>query len=467
MASGNASHYFALRVPDKHVLVHRHGILTNAFAYNSMTFADRLNSTQRAVPLMNASSIFGFVAGVMATLAALLLVRPLLGKRLESFQQRPGLARWWWAGGLVAVGAALSLYYYAGSPSVVATTHADASVSDSAQPGSMDSVIAALEARLRSKGGSDAEWELLAQSYEFTQRAEAAALARKHKLAANIAGAANSAAAPSKPLTTAGQKLLTTAEAARRKRDYKSAREAYQKLAGLDQMDADAWANYADASASLNGNSLIGDPEQYLRQALRLDPNHQKALWLQASVEHEVGRFQAAVATWQRLLTQMPAGSSDAKLIAANLAEDKLLATRGAAALADIGVKANVGTTSGTGVSAGTVLRGEINLSDALRTRVKPGMTLFILAKSVDSPGAPVAVMRTTTGNWPVQFQLDDSMAMLPGRNLSGAGKVTVEARISLSGLAASAPGDLLGVTPAMSARGAAPLRIVIQKVIG
>jgi cytochrome c-type biogenesis protein CcmH/NrfG len=416
---------------------------------------------------MNASSIFGFVAGVMATLAVLLLVRPLLGKRLESFQQRPGLARWAWAGGLVAVGMAVSLYYYAGSPSVVATTHAAATMPDSAQPGSMDGVIAALEARLRSKGGSDAEWELLAQSYEFTQRADAAALARKHQVAANSAGAANLAAAPSKPLTTEGQKLLATAEAARRKRDYNSARAAYQQLARLDQMDADSWANFADASASLNGNSLIGDPEQYLLQALRLDPTHHKALWLQASVEHEAGRFQSAVTTWQRLLTQMPAGSSDAKLIAANIAEDQLLATPSVAATADRDASANVGTTSGKAVSVGTVLRGEINLSDALRAKVKPGMTLFILAKSVDSPGAPVAVVRTTTGNWPLQFLLDDSMAMLPGRNLSSAGKVTVEARISLSGLAASAPGDLLGVTPAMSARGAAPLRIVIQKVIG
>jgi hypothetical protein len=57
-------------------------------------------------------------------------------------------------------------------------------------------------------------------------------------------------------------------------------------------------------------------------------------------------------------------------------------------------------------------------------------------------------------------------MAMLEGRNLSSAGMVTIEARISLSGLANSAPGDFLGSTPPMPAAGAKPLRIVINKTV-
>jgi cytochrome c-type biogenesis protein CcmH len=111
-------------------------------------------------------------------------------------------------------------------------------------------------------------------------------------------------------------------------------------------------------------------------------------------------------------------------------------------------------------------VRGEVELADALKSKVRAGMTLYIVAKSVASPGPPVAAMRTTTGSWPVKFELSDAMAMLEGRNLSSAGMVTIEARISLSGLANSAPGDFLGSTPPMPAAGAKPLRIVINKTV-
>jgi cytochrome c-type biogenesis protein CcmH len=78
-----------------------------------------------------------------------------------------------------------------------------------------------------------------------------------------------------------------------------------------------------------------------------------------------------------------------------------------------------------------------------------------------------VAVIRTTTGAWPLVFELNDSQSMLPERKLSTAGAVTVEARISLSGQAISQPGDLLGSTAPLSPRDGKVLKIVIQKVVG
>jgi cytochrome c-type biogenesis protein CcmH len=94
-------------------------------------------------------------------------------------------------------------------------------------------------------------------------------------------------------------------------------------------------------------------------------------------------------------------------------------------------------------------------------------VTLFILAKSVNSPGAPVAVLRTTTGSWPVRFQLDDTLAMMPERKLSTAGEVTIEARVSKSGQAVPQSGDLIGVTNPLDPAAAKPVRIVIEREIG
>src|SRR5450631_2868277 len=116
--------------------------------------------------------------------------------------------------------------------------------------------------------------------------------------------------------------------------------------------------------------------------------------------------------------------------------------------------------------ASGTALSGEITLAPALKTKAAAGETLFIVAKSVDAPGVPVAVFRGSVGSWPLKFTLDDSQSMLPGRNLSNAGRVTIEARISQKGQPLPASGDLQGSTGVINPADHRPLRILIDRVI-
>ena len=107
-----------------------------------------------------------------------------------------------------------------------------------------------------------------------------------------------------------------------------------------------------------------------------------------------------------------------------------------------------------------------VTLAPALRSKAAAGETLFIVAKSVDSPGAPVAVFRGSVGSWPLKFSLDDSQSMLPGRNLSSAGRVTVEARISRKGQPLPAAGDLQGSSGVINPADHQLLKILIDRVI-
>ena len=113
-----------------------------------------------------------------------------------------------------------------------------------------------------------------------------------------------------------------------------------------------------------------------------------------------------------------------------------------------------------------TAVSGEVSLAAGLTAKAAAGATLFIVAKSVDSPGVPVAVFRGSVGSWPVKFTLDDSQSMLPGRNLSSAGRVTIEARISQSGQPLPAAGDLQGSTGAVNPADHRPLKILIDRII-
>jgi hypothetical protein len=112
------------------------------------------------------------------------------------------------------------------------------------------------------------------------------------------------------------------------------------------------------------------------------------------------------------------------------------------------------------------VIAGQVELAAALKSAVPDGLTLFIVAKSVDSPGPPVAIVRTITGSWPLAFTLDDSNSMIPGRTLSGARRVSIEARISRSGMASSQPGDFQSAITTIDPHDTARVRIVIDHTI-
>jgi tetratricopeptide (TPR) repeat protein len=227
-----------------------------------------------------------------------------------------------------------------------ATTAEPHAMTGNAAPGSagsMDAATQVLAARLSPKGGSDADWQLLAQSYDFLGRADDAKLAREHKVSAQRSlQDAMAASAPVRPsvsipammpqaAATGGKsaQLLAQAEEHRRKREFKQALDAYRSAIAAGGMTADAWADYADALASSSpGGSLSGEPAKAIEQALALDPKHAKALWLKASLAHEEHRYQEALSTWRALLALMPAGSSDAKIIEANIAEAQRLAAQ-------------------------------------------------------------------------------------------------------------------------------------------
>jgi hypothetical protein len=111
-------------------------------------------------------------------------------------------------------------------------------------------------------------------------------------------------------------------------------------------------------------------------------------------------------------------------------------------------------------------LNGTVELAAPLQSRVPAGLTLFIVAKAVDAPGPPVAVLRTTTGQWPLRFSLDDASAMVPDRKLSTVGAVTVQARVSRSGLATPQPGDFQSALSTVNPRQRRSVRLVIDHVI-
>jgi hypothetical protein len=119
-------------------------------------------------------------------------------------------------------------------------------------------------------------------------------------------------------------------------------------------------------------------------------------------------------------------------------------------------------TTTGAAQISGTV-----EIVSKLAPRAAAGATLFIYAKQPNAPGPPLAVLRMRADHWPVSFTLNDTNAMVPGRNLSNANTVQIEARISRSGEALPQSGDLVGSVTSVNPRGGLPVKISIDREIG
>jgi cytochrome c-type biogenesis protein CcmH/NrfG len=411
----------------------------------------------------------------MSTLAALIVLLPWL-RAIARLGPLPSVPWPMVAGAALTLAAAVGLYVRFGRPDLTALACSPASMqilpmsaasaggSANAQAGSglgnaggsMDAAIASLKAHLAKGGGTADDWELLAKSYEFLGRPADAANARARQLPTVASGTAATPAIAPTAVSAQSLQRLAKASTARRDKKYAIAAAIYRELAASGQLNADGWADYADTAATVQGNKLAGEPETYIARALALDPRLPKALWLKASADEEAGRWSDAVRAWQQFSAHLDPGSGDAKIAAANLQQD--LRSAGAASAAAAAPAAPA--------AGAAVVSGEVSLGDALRARASDQATLFIVAKSVESPGMPVAVLRTSAASWPVKFTLDDSRAMLPGRNLSSVSRVTVEARISASGRATPASGDLEGTSPIIDPSAHQTLKILINRVI-
>jgi cytochrome c-type biogenesis protein CcmH len=255
------------------------------------------------------------------------------------------------------------------------------------------------------------------------------------------------------------QSWLALAELRRSQRDYPGSRAAYVKLVELHAMSAQSWADYADVLGSIAGGSLSGDAGRAIDSALALDANNPKALWLKASQANEQHRYAEALGWWKKLRSALPADSPDARMVDANIAEANALAGTPSGAPA-----AATAATASTAPAA--EVSGTVSLDRRFADRVQPDATLFIYAKAADSPGPPLAVLRTTVGTWPVTFRLDDSLAMMPSRRLSQFERVVIEARISRSGQATPAAGDLYVTSPVLHPSPGTRLALVIDHEI-
>ncbi|KPX52939.1 c-type cytochrome biogenesis protein CcmI [Pseudomonas amygdali] len=151
-------------------------------------------------------------------------------------------------------------------------------------------------------------------------------------------------------------------------------------------------------------------------EALQADPNEVTSLGLLGIAAFETQRYQAAVDYWTRLLAALPAQDASRSALEGGIARARENLAGQAAP-----VKARA-------------LKVRVTLAASLKGNVQPGDSVFIFARAINGPAAPLAVKRITVADLPAEVELSDADAMMPQLNLSNFAQVQLVARVSRAG---------------------------------
>lgn len=210
-----------------------------------------------------------------------------------------------------------------------------------------------------------------------------------------------------------------------------AAQPAVARARSLAEGDADRLVQLASAIAGFESETSVS-PDELLREALRVAPDHPQARALAAERAP-----QAASSGAGRLLLDYqppplgrnPAGRSPLE------------------------------------PQAATSIDVRVSISDRLLTDVHPDDKVFIFARPATGQQIPLGVVQKQVSELPLTVTLDDATAMMAGHNLSTyAGDLMIVGRVSRSGDATAAAGDLQGMIPHVEPDHAGFLDLVIDQ---
>ncbi|MFP5494876.1 MAG: c-type cytochrome biogenesis protein CcmI [Gammaproteobacteria bacterium] len=156
-------------------------------------------------------------------------------------------------------------------------------------------------------------------------------------------------------------------------------------------------------------------------EALKLDPKEVTSLGLLGIAAFEGQRYQEAIDYWNRLLAQLPPDDNSRAALQGGIdrAAEKLKESGGSVAP----------------VKAEKQLQVRVDLAADVKAKALPTDSVFIFARAVKGPPAPLAAKRVTVADLPITVELGDSDAMMPQLKLSNFPEVQLVARISRAGV--------------------------------
>ena len=238
-----------------------------------------------------------------------------------------------------------------------------------------------------------------------------------------------------------GQTFLNAGMYARSVPAFENALMALERLPEvLDQDRSALMTSIVQARFLVNQRALKDDDKRMLKQALKFDPQNRTALGIAGSVAFEEGDYAEAVIQWRRL-GQISSIDSQSVASAITAAENRLLEAG----------KPIPENEFATGATEGPSILVSLDLAPELASKALNAKTIYVLARIAGGPPMPVAVKQLRSTILPVQILLDQNSKMGPMTGLTAGTTVEIVARLSMSGVANAASGDLEVISEPMT----------------
>ena len=244
---------------------------------------------------------------------------------------------------------------------------------------------------------------------------------------------------------------------------YPEAVQAYEAWLRLVGNRPEVLVRYADALAMAAGGNFSGQPTGLLDEALTIDPLQPQGLWLSGIAARERGDIKQALVYWYRLeplLVEQPQSLEDLQRMippteAAVLAEGTALPDR-----------SKTPVTEQPSPSLGRAgLKVRVEIDPKLSPLLSPGDVLFVYARAAGT-ARPVAAIRRTISQWPIDVILDDASSVMRTSPLFSFDAVEIGAHVSRSGEAMARTGDLAAKAVATPTDDGAAVQIRISDVL-
>jgi len=201
------------------------------------------------------------------------------------------------------------------------------------------------------------------------------------------------------------------------------AARVFERAANLAGRQPELLGQWAQAQYFADDKKWSDKIQALTDEALKADPKEVTSLGLLGIAAFEDQRFEQAIGYWQRLMTELPEGDASRAALEGGIAKarEQLQARGGKVETAPV-------------AKAMASIKGNVDLADAVKASALPGDSVFIFARAVSGPPAPLAVKRVTVADLPITVELGDVDAMMPQLKLSNFPEVQLMARISRAG---------------------------------
>jgi cytochrome c-type biogenesis protein CcmH len=218
---------------------------------------------------------------------------------------------------------------------------------------------------------------------------------------------------------------------------FEGAAAAFETLTGLTGDDPVVLSSLAQARYLADDGTITDATRSIMMRVLAASPHDASVREMLALDAFRGGRFDEAV---EHLEAALAGGVGGARADALRHALERALAAGGGAAARADGESAVV-TAPTQPQAAQSGIRVQVSLAPGVAAAAPA--RVFVIAREAGGPPMPIAVRVLDPGELPTEVVLSDADAMQPGRALSAFERVDVVARLSRSGSAVQADGDV------------------------